>query len=431
MTGIKDYSTTAASNTMYFPENMAPSLVNDNLRQVQADIRNWYEQAEWLNLGFTPTYVSTTSFTVSGDKTSYYTVGRRIKIEDATTLYGVIAASTYLSPNTTVTVTLDSGVLSTSISSAQPNIIKLATQSINLNNLALTGTTSLVNMTVSGLATFTDIKVIDSINDTNNNEVIILGSTASAVNEITITNAATGSGATIASTGGDTNRDLNFQVGGTGAYNFKATSTTASKITGYEQTTNGTNALSVLFPTSLASDISITLPSALGSNGDLLGANASGVLSFVKGNIIDRAYAEYTAYTDLNTILPIDDTIPQVTEGTQILSASITPKSTTNRIRIRVQGSAVNTASAPIAIAAFVNGGTNAVAATFTDCDTTTIPNVMIGLEYEYVAGSTSTQTITIRAGSSSVGTRFNGNTTTRLGGGTARTTLILEEITA
>ena len=205
MTGIKDYSTTAASNTMYFPENMAPSLVNDNLRQVQADIRNWYEQAEWLNLGFTPTYVSTTSFTVSGDKTSYYTVGRRIKIEDATTLYGVITASTYLSPNTTVTVTLDSGVLSTSISSAQPNIIKLATQSINVNNLALTGTTSLVNMTVSGLATFGDIKVIDSINDTNNNEVIKIGTVGSAVNEITITNATTGNAPSSSATGDDTN----------------------------------------------------------------------------------------------------------------------------------------------------------------------------------------------------------------------------------
>lgn len=36
---IIDYSTTAASNTSLFPENMAPSAVNDGMRQVQADIR--------------------------------------------------------------------------------------------------------------------------------------------------------------------------------------------------------------------------------------------------------------------------------------------------------------------------------------------------------------------------------------------------------
>lgn len=37
--GIIDYSTTASSNTSLFPENMAPSAVNNGARQVQADIR--------------------------------------------------------------------------------------------------------------------------------------------------------------------------------------------------------------------------------------------------------------------------------------------------------------------------------------------------------------------------------------------------------
>lgn len=36
---IIDYSTTPASNTSLFPENMAPSAVNNGMRQVQADIR--------------------------------------------------------------------------------------------------------------------------------------------------------------------------------------------------------------------------------------------------------------------------------------------------------------------------------------------------------------------------------------------------------
>jgi microcystin-dependent protein len=39
MAGIKDYSPVPASNTALFPEGMAPSAVNDGMRQVQADIR--------------------------------------------------------------------------------------------------------------------------------------------------------------------------------------------------------------------------------------------------------------------------------------------------------------------------------------------------------------------------------------------------------
>lgn len=54
--------------------------------------------------------------------------------------------------------------------------------------------------------------------DSNGNEVIKVGTTASAVNEITITNAATGNGPTIAPTGGNTNIDLNFATKGTGAH---------------------------------------------------------------------------------------------------------------------------------------------------------------------------------------------------------------------
>lgn len=61
------------------------------------------------------------------------------------------------------------------------------------------------SLTVTGLTTLADVKIIDSINDTNNNEVIIIGSVASAVNEITITNAATGNAPSSSATGDDTN----------------------------------------------------------------------------------------------------------------------------------------------------------------------------------------------------------------------------------
>ena len=51
MSGINDYSVTPANNTALFPEGMAPSAVNDGMRQVQADLREWYNDAQWVVYG--------------------------------------------------------------------------------------------------------------------------------------------------------------------------------------------------------------------------------------------------------------------------------------------------------------------------------------------------------------------------------------------
>lgn len=65
---------------------------------------------------------------------------------------------------------------------------------------------------------FTTPKITTSINDSNGNEIIKTPATSSAVNEITVTNAATGNNPQIAPTGGDTNVGLDFKMKGTGKY---------------------------------------------------------------------------------------------------------------------------------------------------------------------------------------------------------------------
>jgi len=60
----------------------------------------------------------------------------------------------------------------------------------------------------------------NSINDENDNEQIKFATTASAVNEITATNAATGNAPNISATGGDTNVDLNLTPKGIGRTTF-------------------------------------------------------------------------------------------------------------------------------------------------------------------------------------------------------------------
>jgi len=115
---VKDWSTTAGNNTapgsVNFAENQLPSTVNNSMRQVLADLRTDFEDGGWFNYGHTTVYGSGTTFTVaSTNVTAIYTVGRRIRAVGSSTgtIYGVITASAF-STNTTVTVSWDSGSLS-------------------------------------------------------------------------------------------------------------------------------------------------------------------------------------------------------------------------------------------------------------------------------------------------------------------------------
>ena len=70
--------------------------------------------------------------------------------------------------------------------------------------------------TFTGVNTFTSPKIITDISDTNGNELIKFTATGSAVNEITVTNSATGNAPVISATGGDTNIDLKLDPKGSG-----------------------------------------------------------------------------------------------------------------------------------------------------------------------------------------------------------------------
>ena len=122
-TNIKDYSTTQASNTSLnsidVNEGMLPSNLNNAIRALMKNTRDWFNDSQWIEYGdgdasYTAAYASGTSFTINGsDVTSVYHAGRRIKLTASTpgTIFGTIASSSF-STNTTVNVTWDSGSLS-------------------------------------------------------------------------------------------------------------------------------------------------------------------------------------------------------------------------------------------------------------------------------------------------------------------------------
>ena len=80
-------------------------------------------------------------------------------------------------------------------------------------------TTKVVDLTTAQTLTnktLTSPKIGTGINDTNSNELIKVTATASAVNEITLANAATGGNPTITASGGDSDVGIDFKPKGTG-----------------------------------------------------------------------------------------------------------------------------------------------------------------------------------------------------------------------
>lgn len=98
---------------------------------------------EWIPTGLTPTFASTTSFTLTGDQTAIFTPKRRIKVtETAGTVYGFVTSSSVLALVTTVNVTMDGGaVIDSGLSSVSYGILNAVNVSIPQIILAGTGVT--------------------------------------------------------------------------------------------------------------------------------------------------------------------------------------------------------------------------------------------------------------------------------------------------
>jgi hypothetical protein len=99
----------------------------------------------------------------------------------------------------------DAVIFATANDGTNPDILTLPA-----GDVTLTGTQTLTNKTL------TSPKIGTSILDTNGLQLALLTATTSAVNEITLANAATGNNPTISATGDDSNIGISFATKGTG-----------------------------------------------------------------------------------------------------------------------------------------------------------------------------------------------------------------------
>jgi len=127
MAGIKDYSTTSTNNISLngidTNEGMLPSLLNNAIRNLMANTREFYNDSQWVEYGdgdgaYTSAWVSTTQFTIASSVniTAIYHVGRRLKIlkADGNYVFGTITASSNNGTLQSITGVFDSGNLGAS-----------------------------------------------------------------------------------------------------------------------------------------------------------------------------------------------------------------------------------------------------------------------------------------------------------------------------
>ena len=145
------------------------------------------------------------------------------------------------------------------------------------------------------------------------------------------------------------------------------------------------------------------------------------------GTTIQTVNYQTGVYVACSTVMPEDDTIPQNTEGNEVMTLAITPTSATNKLKIDVLVTGYlsnnvmsmglfqdSTASALAAVSAGQYGAPS---------DTTKLTHYM-------TAGTTSSTTFKVRCGVNSASTfEFNGLNGGRKFGGVAASSITITEI--
>ncbi len=158
-------------------------------------------------------------------------------LEVTNTIVGSITGNAAtVTTNANLTGAITSVGNATSLGSFSTSALNTA---LNDNDVAtLAGTEALTNKTLTA-PKFADLGFIA---DANGNELLIFDSVASAVNELTLKNAAVGTGVSLAATGGDAAIDLTLGAKGTGIIKLDTTGTSTTVYVG-NQTNNSTGSI--------------------------------------------------------------------------------------------------------------------------------------------------------------------------------------------
>ena len=144
------------------------------------------------------------------------------------------------------------------------------------------------------------------------------------------------------------------------------------------------------------------------------------------GSVIQTVYATYSNSADITSVIPVDDTKPQISEGLQIFSQSITLSSASNKVRVTANGACGSTQHVTGAI---FNGATDSIQSLQISDGAGSYPCTFV-VEITDTPGSASV-TYSFRVGVDSGSAKLGGTYAARLYGGAAICGFTLEEIKA
>jgi hypothetical protein len=149
---------------------------------------------------------------------------------------------------------------------------------------------------------------------------------------------------------------------------------------------------------------------------------------------VQTVYSQTTSQTTVGApyTIPADNTKPQSSEGIEVLTASITPSSSTNRVFVEARLNGSMAGAGTIVMSLFKGSGADALATTFVSA--TGVAGAPLGLTFQDSPSTTSSTTYKIRAGYDSTGNGYyvnGGGDGSAVFGGTVASWIKLTEIKA
>lgn len=173
----------------------------------------------------------------------------------------------------------------------------------------------------------------------------------------------------------------------------------------------------------------------VGANGQVLKSDGTdlawGSVPTAVGSSVQVVNTQTGAVATGTTIMPLDDTIPQNTEGDQYMTLAITPTNASNILYINVvtflSSSAAGTVS--VASALFQDSTVDALAA-IAETGPVATGISTLAFTHKMTAGTTSAITFKVRCGAGSAGTTtFNGSGAARIFGGVLASSITITEV--
>jgi len=166
------------------------------------------------------------------------------------------------------------------------------------------------------------------------------------------------------------------------------------------------------------------------NDGNGIGTGVIGNRQVAAGVVVQVVGTVYNGMSSGSGVIPQDDTIPQISEGTEVMTQTITPKASTNQLVIHSEiymGSSGNFAKLG---AIFQDANANALAAKYIYQGNWTDPTTMT-LVHIMTAGTTSPTTFRVRVGSSGGPSTFtfNGALGNRTMGTASKSSIMITEV--